>query len=75
MSVKSHQLQLAVIHEIDELFQPPQGIIEMEVDVCVPSSPHPVSFVKQDIYFLIHHNRISKALIYFLPKYSLDKTG
>ena len=75
MSVKIHQLQLAVLHEINELFQPRQGILEMEVDVRLPSMPTPACFTKQDICSLIHHNRLSKALIYFHPKYSLDKTG
>jgi hypothetical protein len=63
MSVQVYQLQLAVLHEINELFQPRQGILEMEVDVRLPSMPHPACFTKQDICSLIHHNRLSKALM------------
>ncbi len=74
MSVQVYQLQLAVLHEINELFQPRHGILEMEVDVRLPSMPHPACFTKQDICSLIHHNRLSKAPIYFCPKYLLDKT-
>jgi hypothetical protein len=33
--VQVHQLQLAVLHEINQLYfnQPQQGILEMEVDI------------------------------------------
>jgi hypothetical protein len=34
---KIHQLQQAVLHEINELNQPRQGIMEMEVNVSLPS--------------------------------------
>ena len=73
--VKVHRLQLAVLHKINQLLQPRQGILEMEVDVRLPSMPLPACFSKQDICSLVLHNKLSKALIYFLPKYTFDKKG
>jgi hypothetical protein len=73
--VMVHQLQLAVLHEINLLNQPRQGILELEVDMPLPLMPLLPCFAKQDICSVIHNNRLSKALIYFLPKYTLDKNG
>ncbi len=47
----------------------------MEVDVHLASMPLVPSYAKQDICSVIHENRSSKALIYFSPKYTLDKNG
>ena len=41
----------------------------------LPSLSLTPSFTKQDICTVIHDNRISKALIYFRPKYTLDNNG
>jgi hypothetical protein len=63
-----HQLQLGVLHVIN------QGIIEMEIDIHLLLMSFPSCFAKHDIFSVIlHNNRLSKALIYFLPKYTLDK--
>jgi hypothetical protein len=35
----------------------------------------PSCFAKQDICSAINNNRLSKALFYFLPKYTFDKKG
>ena len=70
-----HALQLAVLHEINELNKPRFGIIEIEVDVRLPSFPMPPCYAKQDICSLIHTHKSSKALIYFHPKYTLDDAG
>jgi hypothetical protein len=69
-----HQLQLAVLHEISQLNQHHQRIIEMEVDVCLPSISLP-RCVLQDICTVIRTHRASKVLIYFLPEYMLDLKG
>jgi hypothetical protein len=70
-----HQLQRAVLYEINQLNGPRLGVIEMEVDVRVPSMSLPSSFVKQDICRLIQQNKFTNAHIYFLPKYTLDQEG
>jgi hypothetical protein len=70
-----HQLQLAVLHEINQLNKRQQGIIEMEVDVHLPSMSLPQSFCLQDICTVIHNHRASKVLICFQPKYTLDEEG
>jgi hypothetical protein len=70
-----HALQLAVLHEINELNNPRLGIMEMEVDVRSASFALAPSFFKQDICSLIHTHKSSKALIYFHPKYTLDDDG
>jgi hypothetical protein len=67
MSMSAYKLNL--------LNAPRQGILEMEVDVRLPSMPLFPCFSKQDICSVIHHNRLSKALIYFPPKYTYDKKG
>jgi hypothetical protein len=67
-----HHLQLAVLHEINQLNQPHQGVLEMEVDVGLPSILFPHCFFQQDICTVIHNHRASKALIYFVPKYTFD---
>jgi hypothetical protein len=74
-TVMVHQLQLDVLHEINEVNKPQQGFLEMEVDLRLPSLPLTPSFAKQDICSVIHNNRLSKALIYFHPKYTLDNNG
>jgi hypothetical protein len=70
-----HQLQLAVLHEINQLNQHHPGVIEMEVDVHLPSISLPPCFFLQDMCTVIHNHRASKVLIYFLPKYTLDVKG
>ena len=70
-----HALQLAVLHEINELNRPRLGNIEMEVDLRLPSFSMPPCYVKQDICSLIHTHKSSKATIYFDPKYTLDDVG
>ena len=70
-----HQLQLDVLHKINELNKPRQRFLDMEVDVCLPLLLFTPSFVKQYICTVIHNNRLSKALIYFRPKYTLDNNG
>jgi hypothetical protein len=51
---KIHQLQQAVLHEINELNQPQQGIMEMEIDVSLPFNTigpiHPVVYPPFDRY-------------------------
>ena len=47
----------------------------MEVDVRLPNLAFPSSFVQQDICSVLFNLKISKALVYFLPKYSLDQQG
>jgi hypothetical protein len=74
-TVTVHQLQLDVLHEINQLNQSRRGILEMEVDVHLASMPLTPSFAKQDICSVIHNNRLSKALmIYFHPKDTLDNS-
>jgi hypothetical protein len=76
MHVQVHQLQLAILHEINQLNnQCRQGIIEMEVNVHLPSISLPHCFSVQHICTVIHNNRASTVLIYFLPKYMLDAKG
>jgi hypothetical protein len=74
-STPEHKLQCGVLNEIKQLNAPRQGIIEMEVDVCLPFISLPCCFAKQDICSAMHNNRLSKALIYFLPTYTLDEVG
>jgi hypothetical protein len=74
-SVSVQDLQTRVLHELNLLQSPRLGIIEMEVDVGLPSLPLSPSFSKQDICSVIHQNRLSKALVYFSPKYTHDQTG
>ena len=62
-------------HEINELNKPREGFLEMEVDVRLPFMPLTPSFAKQDICSVIYNNRLSKALLYFRPKYTLDNNG
>jgi hypothetical protein len=66
-----------VLHESNQLNKPRQGIIEIEVDVRLPHMAFPNCYAKHAICSAIHnHNhRLSKALICFLPTYSLDKKG
>jgi hypothetical protein len=47
----------------------------MEVDLRLPLISFPCCFAKQDICSAIYNNRLSAALIYFLPTYTLDKKG
>jgi hypothetical protein len=51
-SAPVHELQCGVLHEINQLNEPRQGIIEMEVDICLPSISLPCCFAKQDIFAL-----------------------
>jgi hypothetical protein len=71
--VQVHQCQLAVLHELNELHTVCQGIMQMAVDICLPSFPFPPCFTKQDICSVINMNRNTKAVIYFHPKYAMDK--
>jgi hypothetical protein len=73
--VTVHQLQLDVLHEINLLNQPRRGIVEMDVDMRLPSLPSQPRYSKLDICCTIHNNRLPKALIYFSPKYTFDKIG
>jgi hypothetical protein len=70
-----HDRQLAVLHEIGLLNAPRPGFLEMEVDVRLPFLSLPPRYVKQDICSLIDTHKHTQALIYFDPKYTLDKTG
>jgi hypothetical protein len=49
LTVTVHQLQLDVLHEINQLNKHRQGILEMEVDVRLASMPLTPSFAKEDI--------------------------
>ena len=70
-----HELQSAVLFEMNKLNLPRVGAIEMEVDVRIPSMPLPFRFVKQDICRLLDQNKYTNVHIYFQPKYALDKEG
>jgi hypothetical protein len=73
---KVHDRQLSVLHEINQLSSPRKGIMEMEVDVRLPSMRSvPSMFMKQDICSVITSHKDLKVLIYFGPKYTLDKKG
>jgi hypothetical protein len=74
-AVTVHELQLAVLHEIILLSLPRQGVIELMLDVRLASMPLSPCFFKQNICSAIHNNRLSKALVYFSPKYTYDKEG
>jgi hypothetical protein len=75
-SAPVHDLQRGVLHEINQLNKPRQGIIEMEVDIRLPSISVSCCFAKQDICSAIYNNQLSAALTYFLPtSYTLDKKG
>jgi hypothetical protein len=67
--------QLAVLHELSQLNAPRVGIMEMAVDISLPSLTIPSRYTNQDICSLITQHKFSKALIYFDPKYTLDETG
>ncbi len=71
---KIHHLQLAVLHEINQpKNEACQGIPELAVDLHLPLMSFPSCFVKHDICSVIYNNiLLSKALIYFLLKYTLD---
>jgi hypothetical protein len=74
-SAPVHDLQRGVLHEINQLNKPRQGIIKMEVDNRIPPISFLCCFAKQDICSAIYNNRQSAALINFLPTYTLDKKG
>jgi hypothetical protein len=74
-SAPVHDLQRGVLHEINQLNKPRQGIIKMEVDIRIPLISFPCCFAKQDICSAIYNNRLLAALVYFLPTYTLDKKG
>jgi hypothetical protein len=75
LCIKVHSYQLAVLCELNELNASRLGIMEMEVDISLPSFPMTPCYTKQNICSLIHQNRNTKALIYFHPKYTPDVTG
>jgi hypothetical protein len=70
-----HNLQLALLHEINQLKLTRKGILEIEVDVRVPKLTMPSHYYKQDICDLLHTHQISKVLIYFSSKYALNAKG
>ncbi len=71
-----HHRQRAVLYEINQLNLIRVGIIEMEVDVRIPSLKLPHSFVKQDVCSLVESNKLTtQAHIYFHPNYTLNKKG
>jgi hypothetical protein len=74
---KVQALQEVVLHEIKQLNKPRLGIMEMEVDIRLPYTalPYATGFVTQDIGPILKSHRACKAMIYFPPKYSLDKAG
>jgi hypothetical protein len=74
-SAPVHKLQCGVLNEIKQLNAPQQGIIEMEVDVGLPIISLPCCFAEQDICSAIYNNHLSKALIHFLPTYTLYEKG
>ena len=74
-TVTVHQLQLDVLHEINELSKPRQGFLEMEVEVRLPLLSLTPSFTNQDICTVIHDNSISKAHIYVCTKYTINNNG
>jgi hypothetical protein len=70
------KLQQAVLYELEQLNQPRPGIMDMEVDVCLPNTILPFCFAKQDMCTIIQNNRFSDARIYFSPtKYTPDEEG
>jgi hypothetical protein len=75
MHAQVHRLQLAVLHEINELNKTHIGILEMVVDVPLPTLIMLPYFYTQDICSIIDTHKISKTRIYFLPKYALDPKG
>jgi hypothetical protein len=71
-----HRLQLAVLHEIDELNKTRLGVLEMVVEVVhLPTLIMLPYFYKQGICSIIDTHKISITHFYFLPKYALDPKG
>jgi hypothetical protein len=70
-----HRLQLAVLYEINELKKSCLGVIEMVVEVRLPTLVMLPYFYKQDICGIIDTHKISKTHIYFPPKYTFDPKG
>jgi hypothetical protein len=45
-SAPVHELQYGVLHEINPLNEPCQGIIKIEVDICLPSISLPCAVLQ-----------------------------
>jgi hypothetical protein len=70
------KLQQAALFELQQLNKPRPGIMDMVVDVCLPSTILPFHFAKQDLCTVIQNNKNSNARIYFPPtKFTLDSQG
>jgi hypothetical protein len=70
------KLQQAVLYELEQLNQPRPGIMDMDVDICLPNMTLPFCFAKQDLCTVIQNNRFSDARIYFSPtKYTPSDEG
>jgi hypothetical protein len=69
------QLQQAALYEISQLNLPRRPVMEMEVELHAPNLFDSPGYFKQDICTLIQNTKLSKAQIYFPPKYTPDKKG
>jgi hypothetical protein len=67
------QLQQAALYEISQLNLPRLPVMEMEVELHVPNLFVSPGYFKQDMCRLIQNNKLSKAPLYFPPKYTPDK--
>jgi hypothetical protein len=69
-------LQQSALYEISQLNLPRQQVLEMKVQLCVPNLVSLCDgYVIQDICQLSQNFKLSKAQIYFPPKYTPDKKG
>jgi hypothetical protein len=69
-------LQQAALYKISQLDLPWQQVLEMEVQLQVPNLEALCDgYVNQDICQLSQNFKLSKARIYFPPKYTPDKKG
>jgi hypothetical protein len=69
-------LQQSALYKISQLNLPRQQVLEMEVQLCVPNLVSWCDgYVNQDICQLSQNFKLSKARIYFPPKYTPDKKG
>jgi hypothetical protein len=70
------KLQQATLYELSQLNLPRQQVLEMEVQLWVPNLKALCDgYVNQDICQLSQNFKLSKAQIYFPPKYTPDKKG
>jgi hypothetical protein len=70
------KLQQAVLYVLQQLNKPRPGIMDMEVDICLPNTILPFYFAKQDLCTVIQNNKNLNACIYFpLAKYTLESQG